>query len=65
MADVLRAVEDAEGQPGEEVPGREVARHWTQLEARALWNKGFKCSLFVREISLPRVASKSSNQTYS
>lgn len=33
MADVLSAVEDPEGQAGQKVPRRQVASHWSQLEA--------------------------------
>lgn len=35
MADVLRGMKDAEGEPGQEVPGREQAGHRAKPEARA------------------------------
>jgi len=35
VADVLRGMKDAEGESGQEVPGREQAGHRAQPEARA------------------------------
>ena len=40
MAHVLRAVEHAVGQAGQEVPGREVAGHGPDGEPCALWGQG-------------------------
>lgn len=37
MPNVLRGVEDAEGQAGEEIARAEQASHWAQSEARAVW----------------------------
>jgi len=34
VADVLGAVEDAEGESREEIPGREIPSHGAQLESR-------------------------------
>ena len=38
VADVLRGVEHAEGQPGQEVPGGQQAGHGAEPEACARWN---------------------------
>ena len=37
VTDVLRTLEDAEGQGGEEVSGREEPGHGAQLETRLSW----------------------------
>lgn len=39
VADVLRALEHPEGQAVEEVPGRQQACHWAQLETSLLWRE--------------------------
>lgn len=39
MADVLRALEHPEGQAVEEVPGRQQARNWAELETSLLWKE--------------------------
>lgn len=41
VADVLRALEDTEGQAGEEVPRRQQASHRPELEAGPVWNSAY------------------------
>ena len=43
VAHVLRALEHAEGQRGQEVAGRDKTGYWAQLEPRLLWwSKGME-----------------------
>lgn len=56
VADVLRALKHPEGQAVEEVPGRQQARNWAELETSLLWKEqrqlAFKPFGMEMEVSL-------------
>lgn len=56
MPDVLGAMENAEGKTSEEIPGRQIASNWSELEPGHTCNATFKV--------LPEIVSKSMLLTF-